>query len=485
MRGGMTRLEIVSQLTGEYGQPLQVLPWWRGAFAALDDPAIKELLICLSRQTGKSQCLAAIAVTELLTRPGAYVVMAAASERQAQAIYSRKIKKPLEHMFRGRRPNSKRRGRLIVTKRGVELSNGAVLEVIATNEYTSPGRSPTLLLMDEARDIPDAFYASFVPSVIGAGGKVVIASTAGAPRGFFYELVQHPLDETWLYRSALNDNPYAKRAVISFLERRLNVVMPASARRELGNEFTDDGDEFLPGPLVEAAVDDSLGEIDRSDELAYVAYDLSRKRDLTSRTVVLQGPPRRPEALDHVVVASIRVWDPKRSPTGETDFAEVRADLAALPHRFPNLQAVLIDEGAEAGALLPFARSHPLLALVTRGFVATPERNMQLWGALAARLHARTLSLPRHERLIAELRGLRQEQFAFGGKWRVIDSSRKFHRDVSVSLAGACFAVGEVLPIDTVEEDLHGGIPASEYGGNFLEWRHPDHVFDEDLNRWM
>ena len=81
--------------------------------------------------------------------------------------------------------------------------------------------------------------------------------------------------------------------------------------------------------------------------------------------------------------------------------------------------------------------------------------------------------------------GDRQEQFAFGSKWRVIDSSRKFHRDVSVSLAGACFAAGEAVPIDTVEENLHGGIPASEYGGNFLEWRHPEHVFDEDLNRWM
>ena len=71
----------------------------------------------------------------------------------------------------------------------------------------------------------------------------------------------------------------------------------------------------------------------------------------------------------------------------------------------------------------------------------------------------------------------------------MIDSSRKFHRDVSVGLAGACFAVDEALPIvapfNSVEEDLHGGIPASEYGGNFLDWRHPDHVFDEDLNRWV
>jgi hypothetical protein len=50
--------------------------------------------------------------------------------------------------------------------------------------------------------------------------------------------------------------------------------------------------------------------------------------------------------------------------------------------------------------------------------------------------------MPRHERLLAELRGLKQESFAFGGKWRIIDSSRKYHRDVSLALAGACHAAG-------------------------------------------
>jgi len=107
---------------------------------------------------------------------------------------------------------------------------------------------------------------------------------------------------------------------------------------------------------------------------------------------------------------------------------------------------VLIDEGAEAGAVLPWAKAHPRLTLRVEGFRATPETNMALWGALAARLHGRTLSIPRHERLLAELRGLRQEAFAFGSKWRIVDGSRRFHRDVSLALAGACFAAGAAAP---------------------------------------
>jgi len=405
----MNRLGLVARLSGEFGQSLQIPARWREAFAALDNPGIKELLIWRPRQSGKSQCLAALAITELLLRPGAYVVMAAASERQAGAVYDRKIKKPLERMFRLRTPHAARwRKHIRTTKRGIELSTGSTLEVVATNEATSPGRSPTLLLIDEARDVPDEFYGAFVPSAIGAGGKVVIASTAGPPRGFFYELTRHRSEDTWFHHSTINDNPSADRRLLDFLHQRLSAILPAAARRELGNEFTDDGSEFLPAALIDAAVDETLGETAESKAPAFVMYDLSRKQDLTSRTVVLRLPPRRPEARDHLLVASIRVWDPKRSPTREVDFAEVRADLQDLPTRYPNLCSVLIDEGAEAGALLPFARGMASLALVTHGFVATPVTNMKLWGALAARLHARTLSIVWNERLIAELRGLRQ-----------------------------------------------------------------------------
>jgi hypothetical protein len=105
---------------------------------------------------------------------------------------------------------------------------------------------------------------------------------------------------------------------------------------------------------------------------------------------------------------------------------------------------VLVDEGAEAGSVLPFAKETASLAARVRGFVATPASNAELWAALSARLHAGTLSIPRHERLLAELRGLRLEAFAFGSRWRVIDASRRFHRDVAVSLALEVHAAGEL-----------------------------------------
>jgi hypothetical protein len=224
------------------------------------------------------------------------------------------------------------------------------------------------------------------------------------------------------------------------------VLVPSAKRRELDNEFVEDNDSFLPATLIDAAIDDALGELPSSPLAAFAFYDLSRKRDLTSRVVVVREAAQRPEARDHLRVASLRLWDPRQSPTTEVDFAEVRADLAGLPGRFPRLEVVLVDEGSEAGSLLPFAKATAALTLKVRGFMASPESNASLWGAMAARLHSRTLSIPRHERLIAELRGLRQETFSFGSRWRVVDASRRLHRDVSLALAGACFAAGEAGP---------------------------------------
>src|SRR2546425_39047 len=94
----LTRADVRAHLTNEVGEPLVVLPWWTSAFAALEDPAIHELLLKLVRQKGKSQLLAAIAVTEALCVPNSYTVLVAASEAQQTAIFARKLRKPLERL---------------------------------------------------------------------------------------------------------------------------------------------------------------------------------------------------------------------------------------------------------------------------------------------------------------------------------------------------------------------------------------------------
>jgi hypothetical protein len=471
-----SRRQVIDALPGERGQRLVVLPWWADALTALDNHAIREVILLLVRQAGKSQLLMAMAITELMLVPNSYIVLVAASEAQQHALYHRKLRRPLERVLDGLGQRKAAR----FTQRGVEIPCwNAALEILAPTEDTTPGRTVTLLLIDEARYIPDAVYVALAPSVLGAGGKIVIASTAGPPSGWFYQLVHHPTPETWIYRSDRNENPCADAGVLNFLQRRLALISPTAARRELASEFVDDGDELIPAALIEVAIDDSLGELPSSMAPAFAFLDLSRKRDLTSLVVVVRDTPRRPEAADHLVTASVQTWNPKDSSTQETDFAEVRAAVAGLLARFPRLERVLVDEGAEAGTVLPWAKAHPRLSLLVEGFTGSVHSNMDLWGALSARLNARTLSIPRHERLLSELRGLRRESFALGSRWRVVDSTRRLHRDVSLALAGAVMAAGELRRcLHCTDDACEWPLPPVGLVGSptVTDWfaRHPD-----------
>jgi hypothetical protein len=435
----LSRLQVIEPLPAEHGGKIVVLDWMRDLVRALDDPAILLLLVCLIRQSGKSQCALSVAVSELF-RPNAFVLFMAASQQQAESVYHRKLRGPLRTLLASLgMPASAVR----FSKRGCELPTlGSQLEIVAPNEF-APGRSPTLLVIDEPRDISDEAFATVVPSTIGAKGKVLIIGTPGRPSGFWFELVSHPPEEAWLYRSSTNDNPHASSGMLSFLRRQLALLMPSAARRELEGEFTESGDELISAALVDAAVDDRLGELPTHPGPAFAFVDLGRKRDLTSIVVVVVTAARQAEATDHLLVASVQTWSPKEAPTGEVDFAEVRSALARLPQRFPKLARLLVDEGAEAAAILPWARAQPGLAARVEGFTGSVAANMDLWSSLLGRLSAQTLSLPRHDRLIAELKGLRRQEFALGTRWRVIDASRQLHRDVSLALAGACMAAGQ------------------------------------------
>ena len=438
----MTRAELERLFTNERGAPLQRLTWWDEAEAALDTPDVVQVVIWAPRQSGKSQFLAKEAVYQMLERPGCYILFLTAAESQAQAVFARKFRRPVEKLLR--ELNVSRRS-VILTKRSLELLDlGSKLEVVATSEDTTPGRSVDLLILDEGRDIEDQVYATLLPSVLAAdGGKVLAASTAGRPKGWFYALVTHP-DETTRVIEATNENPHAQRGKMDAITRLLGRIAPGFRDRELLNRFSDDAvNALLPLPLIERALDPTLGELPTSEAPAFAGVDLARRKDLASLVVVVREPARQPEARDHLRVASIQTWDPKASATGEVDFAQIRAALAALPTRFPKLERVLVDEGAEGGSIMPFARAHPALTFRVEGFHATVDSNMAIWSALAGRLHGGTLTLPKHQRLIDELVNLRQEEISLGAKWRVLDASKKFHRDVAVALALAVHGAGE------------------------------------------
>jgi Terminase large subunit, T4likevirus-type, N-terminal len=447
----MTRTELLAVLPSETGESLAPLSWWPRAEQALDDAQCRIVVISAPRQSGKSSFLAREAVHRLLT-PDSYCLFICASEQQSHAVFNRKFRRPVERMLKTLAVSKRS---VVVTRKSIDfLDLNSRLEVPPSSEFSSPGRSIDLLCLDEGRDIDDGIFATLLPSVLASrGAKVLVASTAGRPSGWFYQLVTQP-PEGCVVIEAINENPRADEKVIGTIRRVLGRIAPAFAERELSNRFVEDEvSHLLPPALILDAVDARLGELPTSEKPAYAALDLARKVDLASLVVVVREAGRG-ENRDHLTVASIQTWDPKSSLTGEVDFSEIRAALGRLPARFPHLGKLLVDQGAESAAVMPFLRAHPGLTLATEGIVGSVDLNMKLWGALAGRIHERSLSIPAHQRLLDELHNLRTESFSLGSRYRVIDSSRKYHRDLSWSLAAACYAAGEAgaPPVEFVGE---------------------------------
>jgi len=133
----------------EFNEPLDVRPWWHDGLAALDDPLNYELLFSLPRQTGKSQFGGVVGSTEVLCCPGSYTLLVAASKQQQTAIFERKIRGPLE---RALGPKMRKELGARFTQHGIVLDRyGSQLEVIASNEATGTGRTPSLLIVDTRR----------------------------------------------------------------------------------------------------------------------------------------------------------------------------------------------------------------------------------------------------------------------------------------------------------------------------------------------
>jgi hypothetical protein len=151
---------------------------------------------------------------------------------------------------------------VVVTKRGIAMPDtDSAIEVLASDAGTLTGRSVNgVALVEETRDVEDRIITAMLPSVIGGGGKLILASTAGAPRGLFYEACMRPAEGSVLIHSTENHNPFASRPMLDFLTSgwrcwrprpraanwamSLSTIATASSRRE----------------LIEANVDDTLGE---------------------------------------------------------------------------------------------------------------------------------------------------------------------------------------------------------------------------------
>ena len=198
-------------------------PWQRAFLLGRS----RQVLLCCSRQSGKSTVVSALALHTALFTPGALVLLLSPSQRQSAEIFRKVLEaddalgRPLPSVYR--------------TQLRLELANGSrVLCLPGREETIRSFGGVNLLVLDEAARIPDALYRSVRPMLAVSRGRLVALSTPFGRRGWFYHewAGTGPWDRvqiTW------RDCP---RITADFIDEERRALGPAWVAQEYETTFT-------------------------------------------------------------------------------------------------------------------------------------------------------------------------------------------------------------------------------------------------------
>ncbi len=138
------------------------------------------ILLCCSRQVGKSTIAAVKAIHTALHTPGSLTLLVAPSQRQAIELF-----KAVLRLYRtlGRPVTAETENAMSLT-----LENGSRVVTLPADPRTIRGFAAVkLILLDEAAYVSDELYHAIRPMLAVSGGQLMVMSTPNGRRGWFYE----------------------------------------------------------------------------------------------------------------------------------------------------------------------------------------------------------------------------------------------------------------------------------------------------------
>ncbi len=203
------------------------------------------LMLCCTRQFGKSTITVVKALHYALAHPGSLILVAGKCERQS-AEWLLKLRAMLARLAIDAPGDG-------VNRHSAVLPNGSRLVALPGKESNVRSFSGvSLLIIDEAAFVPDELYFALLPMLAVSRGALWLLSTPNAQYGFFYE--------NW----HLAASPFEKFLVPATECSRIPAEFLAEARMQLGEtafrreylcEFAASGEQIFTRQMFERCVD--------------------------------------------------------------------------------------------------------------------------------------------------------------------------------------------------------------------------------------
>jgi len=204
------------------------------------------IIVCCTRQWGKTTTVAAKAAAEAQSGPGLILIIAPV-ERQARECF-RKIKDCLRRSLPADIWPEE-------NKTSLELPNGArIVAVPAKGENIRGFTNPRLIIIDEAAFVRDEDYRSIRP-MLSHGARLILLSTPFGRRGFFHETWERP-DDRWVKIMVAADQ--CSHISADFLAEEKLAIGSWWYEQEYNCKFLDAGAGFFDMDRVHQGLDEGL-----------------------------------------------------------------------------------------------------------------------------------------------------------------------------------------------------------------------------------
>jgi hypothetical protein len=214
---------------------------------AILDHHAHRLILCCSRQWGKTTIIAIKALHTAIYRPKSEILVLSRSQKQAGLLVAKVC------LFAAVLGFPKKR--VLGEAFSVELPNGSKIYAVAHSEKTGRGYTADIVIVDEAALVADDVIGSITPTLTRTEGKLWFLSTPNGESGLFYN-VWHDQELTNWYRvkATIEDSSYATPEFIAEQTK----LFPHNVRQDFYCEFMPATGRAFTRERVDAMVDHSI-----------------------------------------------------------------------------------------------------------------------------------------------------------------------------------------------------------------------------------